>query len=160
MSGPSRFERRHSRTPTRAVSRSRRFTTTRALPTMLVTSPLFPAPFRSHNQSRSCTHVRRALAANAPMQTLHSEVTSTPTSPAAVVRNAVAPHRVLLWRLHGATNDLSCVAVETSYGYALCLELGGEPVLLELQRSLELLIAKASRLEASLLARGWQIASA
>jgi hypothetical protein len=36
----------------------------------------------------------------------------------------------------------------------MCLELGDEPVLLELQHSLELLIAKASRLEASLLARG------
>jgi hypothetical protein len=91
------------------------------------------------------------------MQTPLSEVTSTPTPLAADVRNAVTPHRVLLWRLHGATNDLACAAVETSYGYALCLELGEEPVLLELQHSLELLIAKASRLEASLLARGWEI---
>ena len=49
------------------------------------------------------------------------------------------PHRVLLWRLHGATNVLACAAVETSYGYAFCLELGGEPILLELQESLEAL---------------------
>jgi hypothetical protein len=94
------------------------------------------------------------------MQTLHSEITSSPATPAAPVRNPVTPHRVLLWRLHGATNDLACAAVETSYGYALCLELDGEPVLLELQRSLEALTAKASRLEASLLARGWEMLSA
>ena len=93
------------------------------------------------------------------MQTLHSEITSTPAPPAADVRNAVMPHRVLLWRLHGATNDLACAAVETSYGYALCVELGGEPILLELQRNLETLTAKASQLETSLLARGWETAS-
>jgi hypothetical protein len=94
------------------------------------------------------------------MQTLHSEITSTPAPPAAAVRNAVMPHRVLLWRLHGATNDLACAAVEMSYGYALSVELGGEPILLELQRNLETLTAKASQLETSLLARGWEIASA
>jgi hypothetical protein len=52
------------------------------------------------------------------------------------------------------------VAVETSYGYALSLELGGEPILLELQRSLETLAAKAGRLERWLLTRGWEIVSA
>jgi len=104
--------------------------------------------------------MRRALVANAPMQTLLSNVASIPAPPAAAVRISVTPNRVLLWRLHGATNDLACAAVETSYGYALCLELGDEPVLLELQQSLELLIAKASHLEASLLARGWEIPSA
>jgi hypothetical protein len=57
------------------------------------------------------------------MQTLSSEVTSTPAPPTVAVRNAVAPHRVLLRCLHGATNDLTCAAVETSYGYAFCLEL-------------------------------------
>jgi hypothetical protein len=93
------------------------------------------------------------------MQTLHFEITSNPQPPPAAARKSVRPHRVLLWRLHGATNDLACVAVETSFGYALCLELEGEPVLLELQRSLELLIAKATRLEVSLLARGWEICS-
>jgi hypothetical protein len=66
------------------------------------------------------------------MQTLLSEITSTPAPLEADVRNVVKPHRVLLWRLHGATHELTCVAVETSYGYALCLELGGEPILLEL----------------------------
>jgi hypothetical protein len=93
------------------------------------------------------------------MQTLHSEITSTPVPAIARVRIPVTPHRVLLWRLHGATNDLACAAVETSYGYALCLELGGEPILLELQRGLETLTAKADRLQESLLARGWEIAS-
>jgi hypothetical protein len=94
------------------------------------------------------------------MQTLHSEITSTPVPSAADLRIPVKPHRVLLWRLHGATNDLACAAVETSYGYAFCLELDGELILLELQRSLEALTAKASRLEASLLARGWEMLSA
>ncbi len=100
------------------------------------------------------------MAANAPMQTLHSEITSIPAPPLTAVRIPVMPHRVLLWRLHGATNVLACAAVETSYGYAFCLELGGEPILLELQESLEALTAKASRLEASLLARGWESDSA
>lgn len=86
------------------------------------------------------------------MQTLHSESLRVRYRQRRSY-GAVAPLRVLLWRLHGAANDLSCVEVETSHGYALCLEPGGEPVLLELQRSLELLIAKARRLEASLLAR-------
>ena len=94
------------------------------------------------------------------MQTLHSEITSIPTPPLAAVRNPVMPHRVILWRLHGATNNLACIAIETSYGYAFCLELGGEPILLELQESLEALSAKASRLETSLVARGWEIDSA
>ena len=64
-----------------------------------------------------------------------------------------------LWRLHGATDDLVCAAIVTSYGYALSLELGGEPILLELQRSLELLTSKASRLETGLLTQGWEIAA-
>ena len=91
------------------------------------------------------------------MQTLQSEFTSIPFPPAADVRNMVTPNRVPLWRLHGASDDLVCAAVVTSYGYALCLELGGEPILLELQRSLELLTSKASRLETRLLAQGWEI---
>lgn len=68
--------------------------------------------------------------------------------------------QVLLWRLHGATDDLVCAAIVTSYGFALCLELGGEPILIELQRSLELLTTKASRLETRLLAQGWETAAA
>jgi hypothetical protein len=93
------------------------------------------------------------------MQTLQSEFTSIPAPPPADARNVVTPHRVPLWRLHGATNDLVCAAVVTSYGYALCLELGGEPILLELQRSLESLTSKANRLETGLLAQGWEAAA-
>ena len=66
----------------------------------------------------------------------------------------------MLWLLHRSTYDLGCVAVVTSYGYALSLELAGEPILLELQGSLEQLVCKANRLEAWLLTQGWQIASA
>ena len=61
---------------------------------------------------------------------------------------------MVLWRLHGSEDDLVCAAVVMSYGYALCLELAGEPILLELQRSLELLASKANRLEAWLLTQG------
>lgn len=94
------------------------------------------------------------------MQTFQSEFTSIPLPRHADVRNSVTPTRVPLWRLHGATDELVCAAVVTSFGYALCLELGGEPILLELQRSLELLTTKASRLEAGLLEQGWKIAVA
>ena len=97
--------------------------------------------------------------ANAPMQTSHSEFTSIPVPLSAEPRNSVTPNRVPLWRLHGATDDIVCAAVVTSYGYALSVELGGEPILLELQRNLELLTSKASRLEAWLLTQGWEIAA-
>ncbi len=63
--------------------------------------------------------------------------------------------RVVLWRLKGAVEQLVCVSVTTSFGYALGLELGAELILLELQPNLELLVAKSSRLERWLLARGW-----
>ena len=66
----------------------------------------------------------------------------------------------MLWQLHGAIDDLVCTVVVTSYGYALSLELAGEPILLELQRSLEQLVCKANRLEAWLLTQGWQEPSA
>jgi hypothetical protein len=70
-----------------------------------------------------------------------------------------APHRPLsheLWRLHGATDDLRGLAVETSFGYALALELAGEVILLHLQPSLEVLVAHAHRLENTLRSNGWQ----
>ena len=61
-----------------------------------------------------------------------------------------------LWRIRGATDDLRGLAIETSFGYALGLELDPELVLLHLQPSLEVLVAYADRIEAALLAQGWQ----
>lgn len=61
-----------------------------------------------------------------------------------------------LWRLHGATDPLRGLAVETSFGYALGLELDGELVLLHLQPSLDALVAYAERLEVALRAQGWR----
>jgi hypothetical protein len=98
--------------------------------------------------------------ANAPLQTLLADVASILAPPGTAVRISATPYRVLLGRLHGATNDLAGAAVETSYGYARCLEFGDGPVLPELQHGLEWLIAKVRRLEASLLAIGWEIAAA
>ena len=60
-----------------------------------------------------------------------------------------------LWRLHGAADDLRGLAIETSFGYALALELAGELVLLHLQPSLEVLVAYADRLETALRAQSW-----
>jgi len=64
---------------------------------------------------------------------------------------------VTLWRLRGATDDLDCLAVETSFGYALALELDTELVLLHLQPTLECLVAYADRIESALVAQGWQV---
>ena len=61
-----------------------------------------------------------------------------------------------LWRLRGATDDLRGLAIETSFGYALGLELDHELVLLHLQPSLDTLVTAADRLELALLAQGWQ----
>ncbi len=61
-----------------------------------------------------------------------------------------------LWRVRGATDDLRGLAIETSFGFAFGLVLDQELVLLHLQPSLEVLVAYADRLEAALLAQGWQ----
>ena len=66
------------------------------------------------------------------------------------------PSPLELWRVRGATDDLRAIAIETSFGYALGLELDQELVLLHLQPSLEVLVAYAERIEAALLAQGWQ----
>ena len=66
------------------------------------------------------------------------------------------PRPLELWRLRGATDDLRGLAIETSFGYAFGLELDHELVLLHLQPSLEVLVAYADRIEAALLAQGWQ----
>ena len=62
-----------------------------------------------------------------------------------------------LWRLRGATDDLRVLAIETSYGYALGLELDTELVLLHLQPDLDAVVAKAKRIETALIAQGWQV---
>jgi hypothetical protein len=67
------------------------------------------------------------------------------------------PRPIVLWRLRGATDDLRGLAIETSFGYALGLELDTELVLLHLQPSLECLIAQADRLVAALVGQGWKI---
>jgi hypothetical protein len=65
------------------------------------------------------------------------------------------PPPIELWRLRGATDDLRGLACETSFGYALGLELDTELVLLHLQPTLEILIAYADRIHAALQAQGW-----
>ena len=57
--------------------------------------------------------------------------------------------------MRGETDDLVCAAITTSYGHALGLTLGGELILLELQPSLEHLVATSERLERWLVSRGW-----
>jgi hypothetical protein len=64
--------------------------------------------------------------------------------------------RIVLWQLRGSLDELTCVVRSTSYGYTLGLELAGEPILLELQSSLEVLVDKAARLETWLLTQGWK----
>ena len=61
-----------------------------------------------------------------------------------------------LWSLHGATDDLRGLAIETSFGHALALELDREIILLHLQPSIETLCDLAARIETALLAQGWQ----
>jgi hypothetical protein len=68
----------------------------------------------------------------------------------------VPPASHELWHLHGATDHLRGLAVETSFGYALALELSGEIILLHLQPNLDALVAYAERLEIALRAQGWR----
>ena len=70
------------------------------------------------------------------------------------------PHAIVLWRLRGATDDLRGLAVETSFGFALGLELDAELLMLHLQPSLERLVDTADRIEACLIAQGWQVIEA
>ena len=71
-------------------------------------------------------------------------------------RTRAVPRPLELWCLRGATDDLRGLAVETSFGYALGIELDHELILLHLQPSLEVLVAYADRIESALLAQGWQ----
>lgn len=67
------------------------------------------------------------------------------------------PPPIELWRLRGATDELRGLAFETSFGYALGLELDAELVLLHLQPTLESLVAYADRIHAALQAQGWAL---
>jgi hypothetical protein len=68
----------------------------------------------------------------------------------------VGARTTVLWRLRGATDDLRGLAIETSFGYALGLELDAELVLLHLQPNFECLIGYADRLESALIKQGWR----
>lgn len=70
--------------------------------------------------------------------------------------SALTAERIVLWRLRGSLDELACAVRCTSYGYTLCLELAGEPILLELQANEEVLADKAARLETWLLTQGWE----
>jgi hypothetical protein len=72
-------------------------------------------------------------------------------------RSGHEPTPIELWRLHGARDDLRGLAFETSFGYALGLELDTELVLLHLQPNLESLVAYADRIQAALQAHGWAL---
>ena len=72
-------------------------------------------------------------------------------------RHHLEPSPIELWRLRGATDDLCGLAFETSFGYALGLELDEELVLLHLQPNLESLVAYADRIQAALQAHGWAL---
>jgi hypothetical protein len=67
------------------------------------------------------------------------------------------PSPIELWRLHGATDDLRALAFETSFGYALGLELDAELVLLHLQPTLDSVIAYANRMHTAVQAQGWAL---
>ena len=74
-----------------------------------------------------------------------------------ISRRGHEPPPIELWRLRGAADDLRGLAFETSFGYALGLELDSELVLLHLQPNLESLVAYADRIQAALQAHGWSV---
>ena len=67
----------------------------------------------------------------------------------------MVPHPIELWRLHGDELDLRGLAIETSFGYAIGLELDTELLIQLMQPDLECLIAYSDRLRAACLAQGW-----
>jgi hypothetical protein len=98
------------------------------------------------------------MAAHTEIDTM-SEARSTNQTPGRTRRDH--RHResppIELWRLRGASDDLRGLAFETSFGYALGLELDAELVLLHLQPNLESLVAYADRIQATLQAQGWAL---
>jgi hypothetical protein len=65
------------------------------------------------------------------------------------------PPPIELWCLRGATDDLRGLVFETSFGYALGLELDDELVLLHLQPNLERLVEYSDRIHSALCGQGW-----
>jgi hypothetical protein len=67
---------------------------------------------------------------------------------------SITPHAIELWCLQKNTDTVRGLAIETPFGYALGIDIA--LVLTLLQPDLECLITAADRLEAALLAGGWQ----
>jgi hypothetical protein len=86
----------------------------------------------------------------------HGAVRSRETDWTTGEAEATAPRPIVRWSVRRATLDLRGLVVETSFGYALGLELARELVFLQLYPSFEDLVAYAEQMEAALLARGWQ----
>jgi hypothetical protein len=78
---------------------------------------------------------------------INQPVHTNPTPTAA----SLPDEHIVLWRLRGAEHELVCSTIITSFGFALHLALAGEPILLELQRTIDRVTDKAARLEAWLL---------
>jgi hypothetical protein len=76
-------------------------------------------------------------------------------TPTGVSARRRSPPPIELWRLRGAADDLRALAFETTFGYALGLELDTELVLLSLQPSLDTLVAYAERIQLALQPQGW-----
>ena len=70
-------------------------------------------------------------------------------------RRRPTPPPIERWRLHGVIHDVRGLAIDTSFGYAVGLELATEVVLTLLQPTIEDLVAATNRLEAACLAHGW-----
>jgi hypothetical protein len=66
-----------------------------------------------------------------------------------------APRATCVWCLRGAAADLRALAIDTSFGHALDLELDDELILLLLQPDWDTLVAYATRLHRSLIDLGW-----
>lgn len=77
--------------------------------------------------------------------------------PASPTTRRRTPPPTVLWRMRGATDDLRGLLFETSFGFALGLELANELVLLQLQPNLESLATYAERIESTLISQGWRV---
>jgi hypothetical protein len=146
-------------------------------------APQFPAEYRQslmlRAHARSCdrdghTSVRhssaitvsRFLLSTAPQPREEDAMSKLSPATRSDVRPAISAEGrrtrgpIVLWRLHGATDELRGLVFETSFGYAFGLELDAELVLLHLQPDLKRLVAYADRIERALVAQGWQVITA